>query len=135
MAALDSNAITAIATASYGLATFLLVIQLWRDRVQREKHFERAEETRRVNDLRRAFYEAWGYWEGRGGTTSAPIDASQLGRILEALIRLECELRLNHHTAEADDLGFAIRRDFVHSDTQLNKVGIALGLLPTGYRR
>lgn len=55
---IDPNIITAIATSVYGLATTFLVIQLWRDRAQRERHFRHDGETRRVNELRSAFYEA-----------------------------------------------------------------------------
>jgi hypothetical protein len=62
MAADIAILVTAIATAIYGLATLLLVIQIWRDRVQRERHYTEEGKQRKLIELRSAFYEAWGYW-------------------------------------------------------------------------
>jgi hypothetical protein len=137
---MDSNSIatlvTASATAIYGVGTVALVYQLWRDRVQRDRHFQAENNARRLNDLRSAFYEAWGFWEGgRRVAGSAEIDAAQVGKEFEALIRLECQLRLNNYGAEANNLGFVIRADFGGIRDELSTVGVALGLLPTEYRQ
>ena len=135
MAALDPNSVTAIATSVYGAATLILVVQIWRDRVQRERHSKNADDTRQLNELRSAFYEAAGYWEGRHGSTGSHIDASHLGRIFEALIRFECQLRLHGYKVEANDLGFAVRANFHDTGTQISRAGVALGLLPKEYRQ
>ncbi len=132
---LDSNLVTAIATSVYGAATLLLVIQLWRDRAQRERHFKNERDAKKLSDLHGAFYEAWGYWEGhQWGRGSVQIDASQVGRQFESLVRLECQLRLNGHVAEANDLGLAIRTDLSAIKRPLERAGIALGLVPSEYR-
>jgi hypothetical protein len=131
---IDSGSVIAIATSLYGIATLLLVDQIRRDRAQRESHFGSENEVRKVNELRGAFYEAWGHWEGRRGSNDAPISAAYLGELLESLIRLECQLRLNSYRHEANDLGFAIRANFHDVGAQLNKCGIALGLLSPEYR-
>ena len=131
----DSNAVTAIATSVYGAATLLLVGQIWRDRIQRERHFREESDNRKINELRSAFYEAWGYWQGyihRSGDIRT--DASQAGRQFEALVRLECQLRLNGYKDQANDLGLALRRDLSGVIKPLGDAGIALGLLPTEYR-
>jgi hypothetical protein len=132
--AVDANTVTAIATSVYGGATLLLVFQIWRDRVQREKHFREESDSHKINDLRSAFYEAWGYWQGyihRSGDIRT--DASQAGRQFEALVRLECQLRLNGYKTQANDLGLALRRNLSNVIKPLEDAGIALGLLPTEY--
>jgi hypothetical protein len=128
--------VTAFSTAVYGLATLLLVIQIWRDRVQRERHFGDEAESRKLNELRSAFYDAWGYWRGhRSRSGNSIVDASQAGRVFESLIRLECQLRLNGLASQADDLGLAIRTEIHEVDGPLDAAGVALGVLPSGYRR
>jgi hypothetical protein len=73
--------VTAIATSVYGLATLLLVIQIWRDRIQRERHFREEANNRKLNELRSAFYEACGFWEGgRRIAGVADIDARASGQ-------------------------------------------------------
>jgi hypothetical protein len=127
--------ITAIATAVYGLATLLLWLENREDRKQRDKHFREEAETRRLNELRCAFYEAWGYWQGyihRSGDIRT--DASQAGRQFEALVRLECQLRLNGYKDQANSLGLALRRDLSGISKPLGEAGVALGLLPNEYR-
>jgi hypothetical protein len=133
---IDSSLIIAVATSVYGAATLLLVIQIWRDRVQREKHFNSEGRARKLNDLHSAFYEAWGYWEGFAVFAGSPQkDASQIGRQFEALIRLECQLRLNHYKAEADNIGIGVRAGDTHKiKSQIDAAGVALGLLPREYR-
>lgn len=132
---LDPNWVTAIATSVYGAATLLLAFQIWRDRVQRERHKKREDDARKVSELRCAFYEASGYWLGhRWSVGSVNLDASQAGRQFEALVRLECQLRLNDYRNQANDLGFAIRARLDDIDVQLGRAGTALGLLPTEYR-
>jgi hypothetical protein len=58
-----------------------------------------------------------------------------VGREFEALIRLECQLRLNDYKVEANNLGFVIRGRFNDIQEELGKVGVALGLLPTEYHQ
>ena len=128
-------AVTAIATAVYGLATLMLVIQIWRDRTQRERHFREAANNQRLNELHSSFYEAWGYWQGHFHRSGGPIDASQSGRLYEALTRLECQLRLNGFTSQAHDLGFVVRTNIGAVNAPLAEAGIALKLLPSEYRR
>ena len=140
MSAETAIVVTAISTAFYGLATFLLVIQIWRDRVQRERHFRDEAESLKLNELRSAFYDAWGYWRGHGfslriKSSGSVEDASQVGRVFEALIRLECQLRLNGFASQADDLGLVIRTDLSGVDRPLEAAGVALGLLPSDYGR
>lgn len=135
---LDSNTIIAIATSVYGAATLLLVFQLWRDRVQRENHFRANNDAQKLNELRSAFYEAWGYWEAYWrtvGSRSVTIDSSQVGRQFEALARLECQLRLNGYAAAANNLGFAIRTNLSDIHGELGAAGLTLGLFPAEYRR
>jgi len=134
MTAETAIVITAIATSVYGLATFGLVIQIWWDRRQRERHFREEAENRKLNELRGAFYEAWGYWEGLGHTPNKS-DAAQAGKIFEATVRLECQLRLNGYKTEANNLGFAVRASLTQVGEQLSKVGVALGLFPPEYRQ
>lgn len=132
----DSSSITAFATVVYGGATLALVFQLWRDRVQREEHFSVEKEARKQDELRSAFYEAWGYWEGHWRTAgSVAPDASQVGKQFEALARLECQLRLNGFTSEANDLGFATRAEWNDIHAEISKAGVAIGLLSAEYRR
>ena len=57
------NSVIAVATCVYGGATLLLVVQIWRDRVQREKHFKAEIDAGKLRELQTAFYEAWGYWQ------------------------------------------------------------------------
>jgi hypothetical protein len=136
---MDSSSIATLVTAGaaavYGIGTLFLVYQLWRDRVQRDRHFQAESDARKLNDLRTAFYDAWGYWEGgRRVAGSVRIDASQAQRQFEALVRLECQLRLNDYKLEANNLGFVIRADFEGIQHELEKVGVALGLCPSEYR-
>jgi hypothetical protein len=134
---MDWSEVSAIATAIYGAATLLLVIQIWRDRVQRGKHFETDVRNRKLNDLHSAFYESVGYWlghkpENRSGSTT--LGAEHSSRVFEALTRLECQLRLNGYKDEALNLGSAVRTlDGV--DDQLSQIGIKLGLFAQKYHR
>jgi hypothetical protein len=119
--------VTAVATLIYGLATVLLWYENRQDRQQREKQFHAEVASRKVEQLQNAFFEAWGYWNGLSERSAqTPTDASQAGRILEALIRLECQLRLNGYKNEANELGISIR---THQGVykSLAHVGIALG--------
>jgi len=61
---------------------------------------------------------------------SAGLDATQMSRRSESLIRLECQLRLNGYDAEADHLGVEIRGSDHEVLKQLFNIGIALGLRP-----
>jgi hypothetical protein len=132
---LDALWLTAIATTLYGGATFALVIQQWRDRVQREKHFREESESRKLDELHRAFFEAYGYWIGHyWAAGSVPTDAAQVGRQFEAVTRLECQLRLNGYRKEAHDLGLATRTGFDKVREELAHVGVAIKLLPSDYR-
>lgn len=67
---MDSNSVatlvTACATAVYGIGTIFLVYQLRRDRVQRDRHFQTDSDAQKLTELRRAFYEAYGYWLAKG---------------------------------------------------------------------
>jgi hypothetical protein len=129
-------AITALSTLVYGVATWLLWRESREDRKQRQQQFIDDANRRRVSDLQSAFYEAWGYWEGHFMSVgSVAIDASQVGRQFEALIRLECQLRLNGYNTEANDLGYAARTDFGEIRKQIGAVGVAIGLIPSQYRR
>ena len=131
----DWSEAAAIAAWVYGGATLLLVVQLWRDRVQRDKQFHVETVSRRLQDLRGAFYDAWGYWEGhKHKSGDSKVDASQAGRVFEAFIRLECQLGLNDYKTEAYNLGFAIRT-LRGVDEQLARVGVALDLFPPQYRQ
>jgi len=112
----------------------MLVFQIWRDRVQRDKHFREEAETRRLNELRGAFYEAWGYWQGHiHRSPEIQLDASQVGRQFEAITRLECQLRLNGYKDQANNLGFALIEDLQHVIKPLAEAGVALGLLASEY--
>jgi|ERR1700735_2266844 len=127
--------ITTGATLIYGLATFLLWWENRQDRTQRQKQFADEQANSKRAELHRAFYEAYGYWKGHGyKSPHAVIDASQTGRIFETLIRLECQLRLNDYKKEANDFGFAVRT-LEGVDEQLSRVGIALGLITSEYRK
>jgi hypothetical protein len=131
---IDWVEISAIATVVYGAGTLLLVIQIWRDRVQRDRHFRKEVVHRKLDNLHSAFYDACGYWEGhKQRSGDSVVDASQAGRVFEALTRLECQLRLNDYKKEAHDLGLAVR-SFSGVETQLGLVGVALGLFPPEYR-
>lgn len=136
LVAIDSNSVIAFATCIYGGATLLLVIQIWRDRVQRERHIRTETDARKLGELQSAFYEAWGYWEGHWiSAGSVRMDASQVGRQFEALIRLECQLRLNGYSKEANNLGFTARTDFNDIRNKIGAVGVALGLTQNEYRQ
>jgi hypothetical protein len=137
---MDSNSVatlvTASATAVYGIGTIFLVYQLWRDRVQRDRHFQAESNAQKLNELRRAFYEACGYWlASRWVAGSGDVDRAQAGREFEALVRLECQLRINGHSLEANNLGFVIRANFQGIQEELGRVGVALGLVPSEYRQ
>ena len=140
IALMDSNSVatpvTARATAVYGIGTVFLVYQLWRDRVQRSRHFQADNDAQKLNELRRVFYEASGYWLGsRWVAGSGHVDRAQAGREFEALVRLECQLRLNGYNAESNNLGFVIRTSFQGIEEELGRVGVALGLVPSEYRQ
>jgi hypothetical protein len=78
---------------------------------------------------------AWGYWQGYIHRSGDPRDgASQAGKQFEALVRLECQLRLNGYKSEANDLGLALRQNLDGIIKPLSDAGVALGLLPTEYR-
>jgi len=127
--------VTAGATAIYGIGTVALVYQLWRDRVQRDKHFQKDKDAKKIADLHTAFYDAWGYWQGHiHRSAQSIVDADHAGKVFEALIRLECQLRLNNHSQEANDLGIVVRTNLHGIPEELGKVGAALGLLPPEYR-
>jgi hypothetical protein len=133
---IDAITVTAIATSVYGLATLLLVFQIWRDRVQRESHFREETANRKLNELRSAFYDAWGYWHGhKSRSGDSIVDALQAGRVFEGFIRLECQLRLNGFKTEANNLGYTIRTNIQAVDMPLGEAGVALGLTPSEYRR
>jgi hypothetical protein len=103
--------------------------------VQRESHFRVESDAHKLKELHSAFSEAWGYWVGHWMSAgSVKMDAVQVGRQFEALIRLECQLRLNGYNAEANDLGFTSRNNFEGIRKQINSVGIAIGLTPSGYK-
>jgi hypothetical protein len=140
IAVMDSNSVatlvTAGATAVYGIGTIFLVYQLWRDRVQRDRYFQADSDAQKLNELRRAFYEASGYWLGsRSVAGSGDVDRAQAGREFEALVRLECQLRLNGYNAESNNLSFVIRTNFQGIEEELGRVGVALGLVPSEYRQ
>ncbi len=127
--------VTASATVVYGVATFLLWWENRQDRKQRDKQFHEETANLKLHELHSAFYDAWGYWRGHDAKSgNSVIDASQAGRVFEALIRLECQLRLNDYKRQAHDLGYAIRT-LSGVDEQLAEVGVVLGLFPTEYRR
>lgn len=130
---LDPLWITAAATALYGFASTWLAFHIWRDRVQRERHFNNEMAERKLNDLRTAFYEASGYWRAHyyEGVTR---DSPQIGRQFEAITRLESQLWLNGYRKEANDLGLAIRTNFDDVIKVLGRVGVALNLTPSEYR-
>ena len=126
--------VTAAATLIYGLATSLLWWENRQDRKQRQKQFSDEQAARKRAELNHAFYEAWGYWNGHAYRShEAHVDASQSGRLFEALIRLECQLRLNEYRKEANDFGWAVRT-LEGVDDQLSRVGVALGLITSDYR-
>jgi len=123
--------ISAIATAIYGVATLLLVVQIWRDRAQRDKYFNIEANNRRLNELHNAFYEAWGYWEAHTRVSLEDKgDVAQAGKLFVALIRLECQLRLNGYKGQADNVGAAIRANLHGVIEPLAEAGIAIGLFP-----
>lgn len=131
----DWNSVAAISSAVYGAATIFLVIQLWLDRRQRENHHRAETAARKLNELHGAFYEAWGYWEGWSRSVGAvQLDASQIGRQFEAVIRLECQLRLNGYRKEANELGLVSRADTHRIPNEISQVGVALGLVSGEYR-
>jgi len=134
---IDWTKISAIATVVYGGGTLLLVIQIWRDRVQRDKHFRETEDNRKLNDLRTAFYDAVGNWEGHkpeNRSGDSLLDAAHASRVWESLTRLECQLRLNGYKKEANDLGFATRT-LEEVEKQLDQIGVALELFNPQYSK
>lgn len=132
---IDAITVTAAATAVYGLATMLLWIENFLDRRARDRQFRREADASKLRELYSAFYEAWGYWSGhKFRSQMSREDATQTGKIFEALIRLECQLRLNGYTAEAHNLGFALRT-FEDLDKELSAVGVALKLVVPEYRQ
>jgi hypothetical protein len=127
----DWSEVSAIATAIYGGATLLLVVQIWRDRIQRDKHFGTEVNNRKLDALHNAFYEAWGYWEAHTRVSlENKGDAGQAGKLFVALIRLECQLRLNGYKSQADGVGVAIRANLHAVVEPLADAGIAIGLFP-----
>lgn len=129
---IDWSEVSAIATVIYGGATLLLVVQIWRDRVQRDRHFEAEAAHRRQDELRSAFYDAVGYWAGHTNRSAHDVDAAQTGKVFEALTRLECQLRLNGYNDEARDLGFGVRK-LVGVAERLEQIGTRLGLFDSEY--
>jgi hypothetical protein len=132
---IDWSEVSAIATVIYGAATLALVIQIWRDRVQRGRHFETDAAQQRLNELRSAFYDAVGYWAGHkpeNRSGDSPLDAAQSSKVFEALTRLEGQLRLNGFDDQAHDLGFAVRT-ITGVDEQLEQIGVTLGLFTSRY--
>ena len=129
---IDWSEVSAIATVIYGGATLLLVVQIWRDRVQRDRHFEAEAAHRKLNDLRSAFYDAVGYWVGHINRSVHDTDALQVGKVFEALTRLECQLRMNGYKAEATDLGFGVRK-LAGVSERLERIGTTLGLFDAEY--
>ena len=126
---------TAISTAVYGLGSLLLAYQIKKDRDQREAQFKLDNDSRKLDELRTAFYEAYGYWLGHHfAVGSTELTASQVGKQFEALTRLECQLRLNGYKKEANDLGYSIRARLSDINTVLGRVGVALQLTPPEYR-
>lgn len=131
---IDAITVTAAATAVYGFATLLLWIENLLDRKARDQQFRAGNEAQKQRELYSAFYEAWGYWRGsRARSPNSLVDAAQSGRVFEAFIRLECQLRLNGYTAEANSFGVAART-LQGIDEQLASVGISLKLIPREYR-
>jgi hypothetical protein len=126
--------VTAIATAVYGLATLLLWFENREDRKQRDRHFREEADGRKLNELRSAFYEAWGYWEGFSHASPESRDAAQADRLYEALTRFECQLRLNNYENQANNLGVTVRTNIHGVVKPLADAGVALGLLPSEYR-
>src|ERR1700733_12136348 len=134
MTLLISAFVTTGATLIYGLATFLLWWENRKDRKQRQKQFDDERAHIKRAELYRAFYEAYGYWNGHVyRSPDIGVDASQSGRLFEALIRLECQLKLNEYVKQANDLGFAVRT-LKGIDEQLSQVGIELGLVTPEYK-
>jgi hypothetical protein len=126
--------VTAIATLVYGFATSLLWLENRKDRQLREKQFNDEMAARKTSELYHAFYEAWGYWTGHAySSPTSKAETSQNGRIFEALIRLECQLRSNGFNKEANNLGFAIRT-LEGVDDSLSEAGIALKIVTPEYR-
>ena len=124
-------ALTAISTLVYGVATLFLWWENRQDRKQRDTQFREESQTRKRNELHTAFYDAWGYWQGhihRSGQST--VDAYQAGRVFEALIRFECQLRLNGFTSEADNLEETVRTNLHAVTRPLMVAGVAIGLLP-----
>jgi len=127
--------VTAIATAVYGFATLLLWFENREDRKQRDRNFREEAETRKLNDLRSAFYEAWGYWQGfYYASPDSKGDSTQGGRLYEALTRFECQLRLNGYESQANNLGFTVRTNIESTITPLAEAGVAIGVLPPHYQ-
>lgn len=134
-ALLALTCVTAFATLIYGLATVLLWYENRQDRKQRGRQFDTEAGDSKRRELQNAFFEAWGYWRGHQVRSSnSGIDASQGGRVFEALIRLEGHLRLNGYNNEANRLGISIRT-LEGVDEALSVAGVALGLVPSEYRR
>lgn len=124
--------VTTFATLVYGVATFLLWLEIRQDRKQRQKQFNDEKVARKLAELQTAFYDAWGHWEGHRNAPDSK-NSSQAGKIFQALIRLECLLRLSGYKTEADNLGLVIRMNLTDVDKRLSQVGVALGLLPSEY--
>lgn len=132
---ITANGVLAFSTLVYGGATTALVWSSRADRRQRDKHFLDEQKDRKLESLYGAFCDAWGYYNGlhqRSGDSR--VSASDAGRITEALIRLEAQLRLNGHEALANDLEYAVL-NFDHIETQLPKIGRALGLMRSGAKK
>lgn|SRR5580698_5419808 len=121
--------VTALATAVYGLATLLLWFENIADRRQRDRHYREEADSRKLNELRSAFYEAWGFWQGYYmGSPETRGDSTQMGRLFEALTRFECQLRLNGYESQANDLGFTTRNDIQATNKPLADAGVAIGI-------
>ena len=134
--------VSAIATVIYGFAAGLLWWENRRDRLQREKRYEQERQERRTEAeaqkkqaLYSAYFEAWGYYTGlRGRSGGSPLAATEAGRVLEALVKLESLLRTNGYEEQANKLGFDIRARFTELDETLASVGAAIELTPQTYR-
>jgi hypothetical protein len=134
--AIDPLSVTAFATVIYGLATFLL---WWKtDRIGSSGTSSSVQNQTGESSMifTPPSMMRGGYWEGYiYASPDSRGDAAKAGRMYEALVRFECQLRLNNFTKQADDLGLVVRADIHGVRTPLAEAGVALGLLPSEYRR
>jgi hypothetical protein len=133
---MDSTTATTViagATLIYGLATFLLWWENRADRIQRNEHRREEIGDRKLRDLHSAFYAAWGNRAAKKIADRPSEHVLQAATMFEAFMRLEGELRLNGHKTEADNFGYAVRKQKDRIDEQLADVGILLGLVIPAY--